>query len=130
MKSNAINFSIMKKISILVAGILSVLTITCIAQQGPRQQLPVPERVQRTIDRLKPELNLTEKQVKDLNPVYTEFYTEVDKLRSGGNPTPEDRQKLIAARDEKLKKILDEEQMKKLKEIEEQMRQRRPGGPN
>jgi hypothetical protein len=78
---------------------------------------------------LKPELNLTDQQTKDLDPVYTEFYTEVDKLRASGNPTPEDRQKLMAARDEKLKKILSEEQMKKLKEIEDQMRQRRPGGP-
>ena len=119
----------MKKIPFLIAGLFSLMTIITFAQQGPRQPMPIPERVQRTIERLKPELNLTEQQVKDLDPVYTEFYSELDKLRAAGNPTPEDRQKLTASRDEKLKKILSEEQMKKLKEIEEQMRQRRQGGP-
>lgn len=97
-------------------------------QDGPpRQPPPIPERVSRTIERLKPELSLTEKQVKDLDPIYTEFYTEMDKMRASGEPpTPEARKKLTDGRDEKLKKVLSEEQMKKLKEIEEQMRQRRP----
>jgi hypothetical protein len=97
--------------------------------QGPeRQPMPVEERVKRTMERLKPELELTEQQEKDMTPVYTTFYTEMDKLRSGGErPTPEARQKVTDARDEQLKKILNEAQMKKLKEIEEQMRQRRPG---
>ena len=96
--------------------------------QGPeRQPMPVEERVKRTMERLKPELELTEQQEKDMTPVYTTFYTEMDKLRSGGErPTPEARQKVSDARDEQLKKILSEAQMKKLKELEEQMRQRRP----
>jgi periplasmic protein CpxP/Spy len=100
--------------------------VASMAQNGPRQPMPVPDRVARTIERLKPELLLTEKQIKEIEPVYTEFFTESDKLRAGGErPSPEARQKLTDARDEKLKKILSEEQFKKLKELEEQMRQQR-----
>jgi hypothetical protein len=108
-----------------------LLALALLAHLGfgqDRQPMPVAERVNRTIERLKPELSLTDEQAKDLNPVYTEFYTEMDKARQGGNPTPETRQKIMASRDEKLKKILSEEQFKKLKELEEQMRQRRPNG--
>lgn len=106
----------------------AIMLAGAIYAQGP-QQMPVADRVARTIERLKPELQLTEKQEKELDPVYTEFFTEADKLRSGGQrPSPEDRQKLVATRDEKLTKILSEEQFKKLKELEEQMRQRRPNG--
>ena len=118
----------MKKLTWLFATIFSFTSFISLAQ--PPQQMPVEDRVKRTIDRLKPELSLTDKQVIDITPVYTEYYTEMDKLRAAGNPTPEDRQKLTAARDEKLKKILSEDQMKKLKELEDQMRQqRRQGGP-
>jgi len=119
----------MKKLTWLFASIFSFTSIVGLAQ--PPQQMPVEDRVKRTIERLKPELSLTDKQITEMTPVYTEFYTEIDKLRAAGTPpSPEDRQKLTATRDEKLKKILDEGQMKKLKELEEQMRQqRRQGGP-
>lgn len=120
----------MKKLNFLFSALFSLITFCAMAQNGPGQPPPVEERVKRTIERITPELKLNEQQVKDVNPVYTVFYTEIDKLRAAGNPTPEDRQKLMATRDEKLKKILSEEQMKKLKELEEQMRQqRRQGGP-
>jgi hypothetical protein len=115
----------MIKSMLMFCGI--VFSMSAISQDAPRQPMPVPDRVARTIERLKPELNLTEPQAKELDPVYTEYYTEMDKLRAGGQqPTPEARQKLTDARDVKLKKILNEEQFKKLKELEEQMRQRRP----
>jgi hypothetical protein len=118
------NYFVMKVLMLAAA----IMLAGAIYAQGP-QQMPVADRVARTIERLKPELQLTEKQEKELDPVYTEFFTEMDKLRSGGQrPSPEDRQKLVDTRDEKLKKILSEEQFKKLKELEEQMRQRRPNG--
>jgi hypothetical protein len=117
----------MKMIKSILMTCAIVMSVSAIAQDGPRQPMPVPDRVARTIERLKPELNLTEPQVKDLDPVYTDYYTEMDKLRAGGQqPTPEARQKLTESRDVKLKKILSEEQMTKLKALEEQMRQRRP----
>ena len=98
-----------------------------LAQPGTGKQLPVAERVNRTIERLKPELNLTADQVKSMTPVYTAFYTDMDKLRSNDHqPTSAERQKLMTERDDKLKTILTAEQMKKLKELEDEMRKQRP----
>ncbi len=118
----------MKKMLFLFAAMLTIAAGVQ-AQNGPRQQMPVEDRVARTIERMTTELSLTEQQAKDMNPVYTSYFTEMDKMRNGGErPTPEARQKLTETRDEKLKKILSEDQMKKLKELEAEMRQRRPGG--
>lgn len=118
----------MKKMKSWLLALGVMLSVASFAQ-GP-QQMPIADRVARTIERLKPELSLTDTQVKDMEPVYTDFYTELDKMRAGGErPSPEAREKLINTRDEKLKKILSEDQFKKLKELEEKMRQqRRPNG--
>ena len=83
------------------------------------------ERAKTTVEKLKPELNLTDQQQKDLTPVYTDFYTSMKALRDAGQPTPEDRQKLLSSRNEKLQKILSEDQMKKLAAYEEKMREQR-----
>ena len=104
-----------------------LFSMNLLAQQ--REMPPPAERATRTVERLKPELNLTEAQAKDITPIYTNYFEGMDALRSSGErPSPEARQKLTEERDAKLKKILDEAQMKKLKELEEQMRQRRPNG--
>ena len=78
------------------------------------------ERAKTTVERLKPELTLTEQQEKDITPIYTEYYTSFKKImESGTRPTPEERQKLTGERNDKLKKVLSEDQMKKLAEVEE-----------
>lgn len=119
----------MKKL-FLFSLLMTMVASVSIFAQDPRQPMPVEDRVKRTIERLKPELTLTEQQEKDITPIYTEFYTDMDKLRAGGErPSPEARQKLNDGRDEKLKKVLSETQMKRLKELEEEMRKNRPGGP-
>lgn len=117
------------KSKIILAAMLAVSSLTTVIAQD-RQQVPVEERVKKTIERIKPELTLTEQQEKDITPVYTDYYNAMAKLREAGTrPSPEDRKKLTDERDEKLKKVLSEEQMKKLKDLEEKMRQeRRPGG--
>lgn len=119
----------MKNLSMLLmlAFLVWVAPATLVAQPKQGPQLPVAERVTRTLERLKPELDLTNDQVKNMTPVYTSFYTSMDKLRAGGKqPTTEERQKLIADRDEQLKGILTADQMKKLKELEDEMRKKRP----
>ncbi|QGW29841.1 hypothetical protein [Phnomibacter ginsenosidimutans] len=119
----------MKHFSILLSLLLlaSIMPAGVVAQANKGPQLPVAERVTRTLERLKPELDLTNDQVKNMTPVYTSFYTSMDKLRADGKqPTTEDRQKLITERDEKLKGILTADQMKKLKELEDEMRQKKP----
>lgn len=118
------------KSKIILAAILAVSSFTTVMAQD-RQQVPVEERVKKTIERIKPELTLTEQQEKDITPVYTDYYNAMTKLREAGTrPSPEDRKKLTDERDEKLKKVLSEDQMKKLKELEEKMMQerRRPQG--
>ncbi|HMP92922.1 MAG TPA: hypothetical protein PKD90_08635 [Phnomibacter sp.] len=113
----------MKKMMTMLAGLLLV---ACLSANAQRPNMTVAERVSRTIERIKPELNLTDKQVKEVEPVYTDFYNKLDAARGDGPPSPEARQKLTEERNEKLKKILDEAQMKKLAELDAQMRQRGP----
>lgn len=87
-----------------MATIFSFASLVGMAQ--PPQKMSVEDMVKRTIERIKPELTLTDQQVKDVTPVYNEFYTKMDKLRSAGTPpSQEDRQKLTNARNEKLGKI-------------------------
>lgn len=119
----------MKK-SILMTLLLLVTSFSVlVAQQRP---MGTPEeRAKRTVERIKPDLSLTEQQEKDVVVVYTEFYTTMSKaMESGERPTPEARQKMTDDRNEKLKKVLSEEQMKKLLEGEEKMRQERRQRPN
>jgi Skp family chaperone for outer membrane proteins len=118
----------MKK-SLVFAVILVGASVLAAQAQGPnRQPLPVEERVERTVERLKPALELNAQQEKEIAPVYTDFYTATEKLREGNRrPEPGARQKLVEERDQRLKAILSEAQMIKLKALEEQMRQRRPG---
>jgi hypothetical protein len=118
------------KSKIILAAIFAVSSLTTVIAQD-RQPVPVEERVKKTIERLKPELTLTEQQEKDLAPVYTDYYNAMTKLREADTrPSPEDRKKLTDDRDEKLKKVLSEDQFKKLKGQEEKMMQerRRPQG--
>lgn len=118
----------MKK-SILMTLLLLVSSFSVLMAQRP-QGTP-EERAKRTVERIKPDLSLTEQQEKDVLPVYTEFYASMSKAMEGGErPSQEDRQKMTDARNEKLKKVLSEDQMKKLIELEEKMRQERRQRPN
>ena len=113
----------MKK-KILFSVVTLFLAVSISFAQNP-QQVPPAERAKKTVERLKPELALTELQEKDILPVYTDFYTAMGKLMENGRPSPEDRQKEIEVRNEKLKKSLSEDQMKKLAEAEQKMREER-----
>ena len=117
-----------KTVSLAIAFVFSAFTLL-MAQGGPQQMDPA-ERAKTTVERLKPELSLTEQQEKDITPVYTAYFESFQKMmQSGERPTPEARQKMTTERNEKLKKYLSEEQMKKLAEYEEKMmQQRRQGG--
>ncbi len=116
-----------------MAALLLVTTVSVLMAQGGGQKMPPEDRAKSTVERLKPELSLTDQQAKDITPIYTEFYTTMGKLfENGTRPSPEDRQKMIDDRNEKLKKILSDDQMKKLADAEEKMRQerRQQGGGN
>jgi hypothetical protein len=104
------------------------------AQNGGGQRRSAEERTKRTLERLTPDLSLSQEQQGKLTPVFTDFYNGMSKLRedaSGGRPDRSAFQKLATERDEKVKGILNEEQFKKYTTAMENMRKRgggRPGG--
>ncbi|MDR1814967.1 MAG: hypothetical protein LBR18_09010 [Tannerella sp.] len=85
-------------------------------------------------EQLKKDLNLTDKQVDSLKVIDQEMRTEMQKLRDSGGGggqgmSEEGRaafQKLNEKRNERVKKILSEEQYKKY--LEQQPQRRGPGG--
>ena len=123
------------KIKITLFAILMLLgVVSTQAQQGNQRRTP-EERTKMVVDRLTDSLKISAAQAADINTVYLDFYKAQDKLREGLAPgtRPEraDQDKLIEARDAKLKIILKEEQFTKLKEMEAAMRNRggqRPAG--
>ena len=127
----------MKK-TILFIAIALVSVITARAQGGGPQRT-VEERVKTTMERLA-DLKLDKDQTDKTTAVFKEYYEARDKMMQemragGGQPDREQMrekgQKLSGDRDEKLKKIFNEEQFKKWKdEIQPAMRQNRGGGGN
>lgn len=115
------------KSKILLAIVVMFSSLSVLLAQAP-QRMPPAARAKNTVEKLKPELTLTDQQEKDITPVYTDFYTAMAKLMEMGRPSLEDRQKMVVERNEKLKKSLIEDQMKKLAEVEEKMQQDRRQG--
>lgn len=125
----------MKK-TFLFLAIALVSVVTTRAQGGGQQRTP-EERVKQTMERLA-DLKLDKDQTEKTTAVFKDFYDArqkmMEEMRAGGG-TP-DREamrskmtKMNDERDEKLKKIFNEEQYKKWKdEIEPSMRPQRQGG--
>lgn len=125
----------MKK-TFLFLAIALVSVVTTRAQGGGQQRTP-EERLKQTMERLA-DLKLDKDQTEKTTAVFKDFYDArqkmMEEMRAGGG-TP-DREamrskmtKMNDERDEKLKKIFNEEQYKKWKdEIEPSMRPQRQGG--
>lgn len=110
---------------VLGAGILTQ------AQGQGFQRRTVEERVKRVVDTLVTVFKLDKPVQDQANVVFTDYYKATDKLREGlaqgERPDRAQIEKLSTERDEKLKKVLTEEQFKKFKdEIEPALRPRRP----
>ncbi len=128
----------MKKTILLFAATL-LLALALKAQQPPPGQGPPSpaQRLKRTTDHLGKELVLEPAQKQKLQAAYKDFFTGMDKLRGDGPPQPppppgskEEVDKLVAARDKRIKNILTATQYKKYQQIEKDMRMRRPGPPD
>lgn len=128
----------MKKTILFIAiALVSVVTARAQGGGGGGQQRTPEERVKQTMERLA-DLKLDKDQTDKTTAVFKEFYETrqkmMEEMRAGGG-TP-DREamrskmtKMNDERDEKLKKIFNEEQYKKWKdEIEPSMRPQRQGG--
>ncbi len=111
-------------------------TMAAAPAQGMEQKQP-NERAKETLLKLQADLGISNDQSGKAYPVFEAFYTAQQKLRdemraAGGQMDREkmkaSREELVAKRDEQLKVIFTEAQMKKWKdEIEPSMRpQRRP----
>ena len=110
----------------MIAGIFSAQ-----AQQGNFQRRTVEERVKSIMTRITDSLGLTKEQVTPTEVAFTSYYNASDKLREGLEPgtRPDKAQmdKLVADRDEALKKVFTEAQFKQFKEVLEP-NMRRPRG--
>ena len=109
--------------------------ITVTHAQGTFPRRTPEERTKRVVDTLTEVLKLDKSHADLVDSVFLGYYRDADKLREsmqGGNFDREAFMKLSADRDERLKKVLTEEQFKKFKdEIEPALRpQRRQGGGN
>jgi periplasmic protein CpxP/Spy len=101
--------------------------------QAQGQRRTIEERVKRVTDTLTTVFKLEKSALDQTSVVFTDYYKAMDKMREGlGQGERPDRaqmEPLQAERDEKLKKILTEEQFKKFKdEIEPALRPRRRQG--
>lgn len=123
--------TILLAVAVLVAG-------TTIFAQGGFQRRTVEERVKDVMEKMKV-LNLEKDASTKVDTIFTDFYKAQDKAfedmrNSGGfdrDAMMAKRKELADARDEKLKKVLSDDQFKKFKdEIEPSMRPQRQGGGN
>jgi protein CpxP len=128
------------KRKILVAAMAALLGWgTAFAQEAGRQQrMPATERAKAAVEKMSV-LDLTAEARTGATTVMTEFYQSMDKaiaeMRQSGAIDREallaTRRRLVAARDEQLKKLFTEEQMSRfLKEVEPTLRPQRQGNAN
>lgn len=125
----------MKKTIIAVVMAMAFGSISASAQGG-FQRRTVEERIKMVHDKLDSAFKLEATKLSETDSVFADYYRATDKLREelmnngaqGGFQAMRERmQPLTDARDEKLKKILKDEQFKIWKEqIEPALRPRRP----
>ncbi len=127
----------MKKQFLLLATALLVGTTTMYAQGGFQRQTP-EERLKPIHEKIDSAFKLTVEKLAKVDSIFLELFKQQDakmaELRSGGDRPDREammamRQQLADERDNKLKAILTEEQMKTWKnELEPSLRPQRGGG--
>ena len=113
--------------------VMLLLAGAIMAQGQGFQRRTVEERVKRVVDTLTTVFKLDKSVQDQTNVLFTDYYKASDKLREGlaegERPDRTQMEKLSSDRDERLKKVLSEEQFKKFKdEIEPALRPRRRQG--
>ncbi|MEM1136946.1 MAG: hypothetical protein AAGI07_13995 [Bacteroidota bacterium] len=117
----------MKQVSILFFTVLIFSFQLTMAQgrRGGREKLSTEERAQRQTTFMKDSLNLTDEQLAVVQEVNLKYAKEREGLMQKDIPRQEkmyDMETLEIKREKELKKILDKEQFKKLKAMEERRR--------
>jgi Spy/CpxP family protein refolding chaperone len=120
----------------LIIAALLVVSVSAFAQGG--QRMTPEERTKQQIEKWTTDLKLDAKQVDQIKPILTEQATKNQAMRTemmaGGSPGEmtdaqreaftKKRTEITEATNNKLKDILNAEQFKKMKEMEEANRQR------
>jgi hypothetical protein len=127
----------MKKSFFLLFSIAA--TVSTMAQ--PPKPPTNEEKLKHVSEKINKEITLTAAQKAKIEAAYKEFFISMDKLRKDGKPEApppppppppgkkEDVDKLVKARDAKIKSVLSESQYKKYAEVEKSLRPPRPEGP-
>ena len=117
--------------------ILPFLLLFAGVSMAQGHQPPSPEEhLKKTQEMFGKELQLNEKQQQQLGQAFKEFMESAKKLHDQNPPPPpppmdpkvkEAFDQLVAQRDDKIKKVLTEDQYKKYLEVEKKMRPPHPG---
>ena len=121
----------------LLMGLLGVFLMACGQDQGRgfggRGNFDPQEMIDRQVNMMQENLDLTEEQLVKVKEILTE---NSDKMMGLRDEYGDDREGMRSAmreinesRDTKLKEVLTEEQWTKYEEVREKMRGRRGGGP-
>jgi hypothetical protein len=127
----------MKKKLMVFSGAL--LLIVCAMAQPPKPPTP-EEKLKHVSEKISKEITLTPAQKAKVESAYKEFFADMEMLRrKNGKPEmpppppppgkKEDVDKLVKARDAKIRSTLSEAQYKKYTEVEKTLRPPRPEGP-
>ncbi len=123
-----------------IAFLLSLFFATVLMAQPPHPPKPPTqeERLKHFAEKLDKEISLSNEQKQKVLAEYKVFFGKMEELHSKFPPPPppppppsgmkEEMDKIVANRDEKIKKILTEEQFAKLKKMEMKRRQDGAGG--
>ncbi|MBC7947459.1 MAG: hypothetical protein H7Y42_06240 [Chitinophagaceae bacterium] len=126
----------MKKRILVLASLMLAGIITVNAQDAPPQRRTVEERVKMTMEKLEP-LKLDEAKKTEVDSIFARAFRAQDvkraEMRASGSTDRDamraEMQKMSADMDDKLKKVLTDEQFKEWKEkIQPSLRPQRPGG--
>lgn len=118
----------MKTITLLTTLILMVLTFSVSAQrQGPREKMTPEQQATKMIERMDKELQLNDKQKKDLQTYYLASFKKRDaamqKNKDNRDAMREEMKKDREANEAQLKKVLTADQYKKYQANEQKRRE-------
>lgn len=116
----------------VIAAAITLLPALSFAQPPGGGRGGNPEQMMaRQMTALKEAVNLTEDQEKAIKPIMEAQMKKQRELFEAG-PSDDMREKMMALRTEtnnKIKKVLNEDQLEKFEKFQAEQRNRRPGGP-
>ena len=120
----------MKKVFALVL-ILMAASVSAFAQDGSQQNNRQRMTPEERMNKIAKDLQLNEKQTKDFKKINEEFMDKLKKQRESGEKDQKKAREAMESarkdRNDKIKKVLTEDQYKKFEEMEKKQREARGG---